>query len=209
MIHIGKSDLVWQPDIRVSTFPSGLVLVQRSAVCRATDSKRSELAVGDSMPADNTPAMDGLYIFPEPQETRDAPFTTYQVSAYGRSTDQVVETVEQTVILGRAYEQVVNSVTYKFYALILGKKVTQKGVCESGDTNVITSPTASSEITGTVIYGGETYDISTPGFYNIVNQSRTNYGSWDEYVTTWELTPLNNVITFAVIGNTTLSIIIR
>ena len=209
MIYLGTSDLVWQPDVKVSTFPSGLVLVQRSAICRATDNKRSDLSVGDVMPADNTPTMDGLYIFPEPQESRDAPFTTYQVSAYGRSTDQVVETVEQTVLLGRAYEQVVDSVTYEFYALILGKKVTQKGVCASGDTDIITSPEASNIITGTVIYGGTTYDVSTLGIYNLVNQSRTNYGSWDEYVTTWELTSIADQITFATINGVTLSVTIR
>ena len=209
MIHLGTSDLVWQPDVKVSTFPSGLVLVQRSAMCRATDNKRSELAVGNAMPAENTPTMDGLYIFPEPQESRDAPFTTYQVSAYGRSSDRVVETVEQTVLLGRSYEQVVDSVTYEFYALILGKKVTQKGVCASGDTDIITSPEASHIITGTVIYGGTTYEVSTIGIYNLVNQSRTNYGLWDEYVTTWELTPLTDRITFATIDGVTLSIILR
>jgi hypothetical protein len=74
----------------VSTFPSGLVRVDQSFVCPTSDAAthRAALAVGNDMPGDSAPAIDGLKIFPEPQEKkRDNGFTEFIVSAYGRTSD--------------------------------------------------------------------------------------------------------------------------
>lgn len=72
----------------VSTFPSGLIRVDQTFVCRryAEQTHRAALAVGADFPNERFPAgLDGLKIFPEPQERRrDDGFTEFIVSAYGR-----------------------------------------------------------------------------------------------------------------------------
>lgn len=89
------------PGRSVSTFPSGLVRVDRTYACRAdrADAVRREFAVGNLLPLDDgTPAIDGLYIFPEPQETRrDDGFVEFVVSGYGRTNTigQTTSTVEE------------------------------------------------------------------------------------------------------------------
>ncbi len=72
----------------VSTFPSGLVRVDQTFICptSAAATHRAALAVGSDMPGGSTPAIDGLKIFPEPQEKkRTDGFTEFIVSAYGRT----------------------------------------------------------------------------------------------------------------------------
>jgi len=72
----------------VSTFPSGLVRVDQTFTCPTSDAAthRAFLAVGEDMPGGSEPAIDGLKIFPEPQEKkRDNGFTQFIVSAYGRT----------------------------------------------------------------------------------------------------------------------------
>lgn len=87
-IYHGTNGIIALPGRSVQTFPSGLVRVDRSYACRAdrADAVRRDFAVGNILPLDDgTPAIDGLYIFPEPQETRrDDGFVEFQVSAYGR-----------------------------------------------------------------------------------------------------------------------------
>ena len=76
-------------DRTVSTFPSGLVRVEQTFVCKtsAAATHRAALTVGTNMPGGNAPAIDGLKIFPEPQEKqRGDGFTEFVVSAYGRTT---------------------------------------------------------------------------------------------------------------------------
>lgn len=71
----------------VSTFPSGLVRVDQTFICPTldADTHRAALAVGSDMPGGSTPAIDGLKIFPEPQEKkRTDGFTEFIVSSYGR-----------------------------------------------------------------------------------------------------------------------------
>ena len=73
----------------VSTFPSGLIRVDQTFVCKtsAASTHRAALAVGANMPGGSSPAIDGLKIFPEPQEKRrDDGFTEFIVSSYGRTT---------------------------------------------------------------------------------------------------------------------------
>jgi hypothetical protein len=72
---------------RVKTFPSGLVLVtQDYAVPRGQEADyAATFAVGQPLEVDS-PAIDGLYIFPEPEwvDSGDG-FTRLTVTAYGRS----------------------------------------------------------------------------------------------------------------------------
>ena len=71
----------------VSTFPSGLIRVDQTFACRtsAAATHRATLAVGADFPGDSYPAIDGLKIFPEPQEKRrNDGFVEFTVSGYGR-----------------------------------------------------------------------------------------------------------------------------
>lgn len=72
----------------VSTFPSGLIRVDQTFVCKtsAAATHRATLAVGNNFPGGSEPAVDGLKIFPEVQERRrDDGFTEFLVSGYGRT----------------------------------------------------------------------------------------------------------------------------
>jgi hypothetical protein len=85
----GTRDLIAMPGRSVQTFPSGLVRVERSFMCRKADVARyrNALRVNEPMPFDDgAPAIDGLFIFPEPQEqVRDDGFVEFRVTAYGRT----------------------------------------------------------------------------------------------------------------------------
>jgi hypothetical protein len=84
----------------VSIFPSGLVRVEQTFICPKTDAAthRAALAVGSDMPGGSTPAIDGLYIYPAPQEKiRSDGFTEFIVSAYGRTNTTGTETLEWNV----------------------------------------------------------------------------------------------------------------
>lgn len=71
----------------VTTFPSGLIRVDQSFACKTSvaPTHRATLAVGSNFPGESYPAMDGLKIFPEPQEKRrDDGFTEFTVNSFGR-----------------------------------------------------------------------------------------------------------------------------
>jgi hypothetical protein len=119
----------------VTTFPSGLIRVDQSFVCPTSDADthRAALAVGEDMPGGSAPAIDGLKIFPEPQEKkRDNGFTEFIVSAYGRSTTNVSANV--------GYETNIN-----FETLILKRNVELKYVIKIGE-DTIKAPTIDSSV---------------------------------------------------------------
>jgi hypothetical protein len=82
-----SSNLVQQGDRSVTTFPSGLLKVEQTFIGLTSNesSDRLTLQIGDPFPLDDSPSIDGVFIFPATQETRDSSgFTTYKVSGYGR-----------------------------------------------------------------------------------------------------------------------------
>jgi hypothetical protein len=85
----GTSDLIAMPGRSVQTYPSGLVRVERSFMCRKADVARyrNTFRANEPMPFDDgAPSIDGLFIFPEPQEqVRDDGFVEFRVTAYGRT----------------------------------------------------------------------------------------------------------------------------
>tara|TARA_R110000868_G_scaffold89151_1_gene248257 strand:- start:1743 stop:2450 length:708 start_codon:yes stop_codon:yes gene_type:complete len=87
--------LITTNDRSISFFPSGLVRVDQVYVGNEADetNHRSVLGYGLRMPYQvNVPVIDGLFIFPEVQESRDGSgFNKYQCSAYGRTTDEYRE----------------------------------------------------------------------------------------------------------------------
>jgi hypothetical protein len=106
----GTQDLIVLPGRSVQTFPSGLVRVDRTYACRkGLESRfRDQLRAGNPLPLDDgTPAIDGLFIFPEPQETvRDDGFAEFRVSAYGRTntTGEQRQNIQPIVIRGDSFK---------------------------------------------------------------------------------------------------------
>jgi hypothetical protein len=100
----GTTDLIALPGRSVQTYPSGLVRVERSFMCRKGDVARYRniLRVNEPMPFnDGAPAIDGLFIFPEPQEqVRDDGFVEFRVTAYGRTSTQQSAAIERGSELG-------------------------------------------------------------------------------------------------------------
>jgi len=85
--------LIPQPDRTVATFDSGLLRVDQEFVCTtaSAETNRATLAVGSTFPGDTSPAIDGLVIFPSPQESRTGDgLTKFMVSGYGRATEQFI-----------------------------------------------------------------------------------------------------------------------
>ena len=82
--------LIATGDRSVTTFPSGLVRVDQSYACTtsaAAGHRAGVLRPGNPIPSgDSYPALDGLYIYPEPGEKRRPDgFTEFAVSCYGRT----------------------------------------------------------------------------------------------------------------------------
>lgn len=101
--------LITTGDRAVQTFQSGLVRVDRKYMAaQGTEAThRATLAVNESLPNDDgSPAIDGLYIFPDAQESKDGTgFVDFQVSGYGRTTST-------GRITGQAQEKgIINDVT--------------------------------------------------------------------------------------------------
>jgi hypothetical protein len=83
---LGATTLVWQPDTRVQTFDSGLVLVQRSAICRNTyiaTARSSYIGVGRVLPC-SSPSTVTVFQFPRAQEIHEGNgYVRFDVSGYG------------------------------------------------------------------------------------------------------------------------------
>jgi hypothetical protein len=179
----GTRNLITAPGRSVQTFPSGLVRVERTYLCRRGDELRyrSELAVGNLLPDDEgAPAIDGLYIFPEPQEmARDDGFYEFRVTAYGRANATGVEQISEeftteSVSAGGITGQAVlkNDLLTKEVVLIEGETI-------SATTNAISG-------TPTVVFDyGEVGDfIVNPNrrLYSVAirSYSARNYGRFSE-----------------------------
>jgi hypothetical protein len=94
-----SGSLIAQPDRSVATFDSGLLRIDQEFICTTASAEinRANLAVGSTFPGDTSPAIDGLFIFPSPQESRTGDgLTRFIVSAYGRSTDQLISQRQST-----------------------------------------------------------------------------------------------------------------
>ena len=97
------NQLIRTGDRSITAFPSGLVRVDQLYIGKSGNEveHRLQLAYGALMPGqDDTPAIDGIYIFPEIQESRDGTgFAKYQCGGYGRTTDQAreISRAQQTI----------------------------------------------------------------------------------------------------------------
>ena len=170
----------------VSTYPSGLIRVDQTFVCRtsAAATHRAALAVGANMPGDSTPAIDGLKIFPEPQERkRDDSFTEFIVSAYGRVNNTGRTTFEWNTFsesgtlktnIGTANEQrasvtaILKNKTKKVEKVVPASEINNLVFDESGAT----TPVKINGMYGNV--GGSYWSIGVTSYQS------TNFGSFLE-----------------------------
>jgi hypothetical protein len=185
----GTTDLIALPNRTVQTFPSGLVRVERSFVCRKDRVARfrNTIKVNEPMPFDDgAPAIDGLYIFPEPQElVRDDGFVEFRVTAYGRT--GLVPFVERgsslgTITVTSVREVNDSDVTSKFEIPSLNETFTTRQVVPQGAGLGSALPPAVAD--PKVI----SFDQSFGGAprLNLVQYSSTNFGLWAEIVFTHE-----------------------
>lgn len=147
----GTQDLIALPGRSIQTFPSGLVRVDRTYACRKGLEAfyREQLRAGNPLPLDDgTPAIDGLFIFPEAQETvRDDGFSEFRVSAYGR-------------INTTGVEQISEEITQQSFTF-------PEGIFVRGDTFFLESPTISAVVKSeiltkeVVLLEGETVESTT------------------------------------------------
>jgi len=90
-----EAGLVQTGDRSISAFPSGLIRIDQLFQGKTGEelTHRQILGYGLIMPGQtDSPAFDGIYIFPEVQESKDGTgFTKYQCSGYGRTTSNFRE----------------------------------------------------------------------------------------------------------------------
>lgn len=203
----GKTNLIALPNRTVQTYPSGLVRVERSFVCRKNqaDRYRAELRVNEPMPLDDgRPAIDGLFIFPEPQEAvRDDGFVEFRVTAYGRTNEFSNIALERNSARGAFF---INDILAGSSAQqsTINETYTRRGVLASSQSPelIIGAPAIEDPIVLNLITGQRVQ----PGVINfgviqdtgliaievtaiqilLDNFSSTNFGRWNEYVVTWQ-----------------------
>lgn len=209
----GTNDLIALPNRTVQTFPSGLVRIERSFVCKKSQvaKYRNTLKVNEPMPFDNgAPAIDGIYIFPEPQEVvRDDGFVEFRVTAYGRTNIFSEISVERSSIKG-SYLSNEADLQGGFISLpSINEIYIIRGVLPSSESPniLLTAPEIENPLvipiwTGIPLVGGSIrnpnpievngniyYIVTTTGIYiNLDAYSSTNLGRFAEYIVTWKAT---------------------
>jgi hypothetical protein len=212
----GTTDLVALPNRAVQTFPSGLVRVERSFVCRKSQvaKYRNVIKVNEPMPFDDgAPAIDGLYIFPEPQEVvRDDGFVEFRVTAYGRTNIFSEITVERSSAKGSYFLIITTWDGTQFNSATLSPPsineiYTFRGVLESSApvTELVATPKIQNPTIipfagqplspGVEEFRNQTVFFNNTIFYRFVETqiyvyidsfSSTNFGRWTEYTVNWQ-----------------------
>jgi hypothetical protein len=208
----GTSDLIAMPGRSVQTYPSGLVRVERSFMCRKADVARyrNTFRANEPMPFDDgAPAIDGLFIFPEPQEqVRDDGFVEFRVTAYGRTNVFSEVTVEKSSELGtyNVTEQIILDQQINVNLPAINDLFIIRGVLPSSASTAailrkpnIANPTvidtrSQLPLEPMNIIFPEIFEINEREFkrWRIVSieivldsYSSTNFGRWAEYVIAW------------------------
>lgn len=210
----GTTDLIALPNRTVQTYPSGLVRVERSFVCRKDQVARyrNTIKVNEPMPFDDgAPAIDGLYIFPEPQEAaRDDGFVEFRVTAYGRTKEFDPNIVEKNTVLSSYFEISTFSLaatartlpsineTYTFRAVLPSSEPTSALITPPKIDQPIVLKPDGSRLTPSSIIGnfnvsldGQTQRevlIETEIEIKLSSYNASYYGAFTEYVIVWEST---------------------
>ena len=201
----GASNLIPLPGRSVQTYPSGLVRVERSFICRKNNANlyRERFKVGNLMPDDDgAPAIDGLYIFPEPQEAvRDDGFVEFRVTAYGRtnifSEISIVRSTSTSTVL--KVSRTIEGLQGVAVPAIVENYLIRGVLLSSDASSVILSKP---QIENPIILISPDFDTPLkPGDNQFVNSSLSqniqigifldgyssvNYGVWSEYFVNWK-----------------------
>lgn len=207
MAHVyhGTTNLIALPNRTVQIYPSGLVRVERSFICRKdmTSKHRTTLAVNQPMPLDDgSPCIDGIYIFPEAQEIlRDDGFTEFRVTGYGRVAEFRAENFERSSVQS-SYQQ------FTFEATQTETITTNQMVPSINEIYIVrgvlpqSSPSSDAlifpniESPGVFPVGGavslKSGEISSGGTLtrtfveiNLDSFTSVNFGQWSEYTVTY------------------------
>lgn len=207
----------------VQHFPSGLVRVDQTYTCpTAQEAKfRQELNEGLILPYDDgTPAIDGLYIFPRPNEIRNADgFTEFKVSAYGRTNtggytrrefvrgETSVSRISTTVIDGvstrteqeNTIRTLNESVVQTFVQLAEQPFLLDIGIERDSlkvylsDGRLLTDAYPSKFET----FGGTSYSQTTSGTFAVFGGTSTsNFGRWAEITITYNAQGFVSIVSY-------------
>jgi hypothetical protein len=192
--YFGKSTPIEQGNKAISTYPSGLCLVQQSYIIRKVDEEiyRNEFVSGSTLYI-ISPAVDGLYIFPEPQ-WRDSGngFMEIAISAYGRSNTIGKTEISALVITASVFVESQVGTQQVIASYLKIKLVVQSGVFPEINLNDLKDLITIRNVDGTEI-SSELYTITIGFILGITRYDITNFGFWDELTITIE--PQNIAIT--------------
>jgi hypothetical protein len=200
--YFGKSTPIEKGNKTVSTYSSGLCLVQQSYMIRKIDEEiyRNEFASGSTLDI-ISPAVDGLYIFPEPQ-WRDSGngFMEIAISAYGRS--NTIGKTEISAILRNANvvyfglnPQPQTDIENVIASYLKIKVVVQSGTFPEINVNDLKDLITIKKVDGSdLIYPFYTTSVSFS--LGITRYDISNFGFWDELTITIEPTYINIVNTY-------------
>ena len=199
----GTADLIALPGRSVQTFPSGLVRVDRTYACQAADAGkyRQQFAVGNILPLDDgTPAIDGLYIFPDPQEEKGSDgFYRFKVSGYGRTNTNGYdrrEFVQGTTNILRVSTSGEETTQQESNITTLNELLVRTFVLSSGQPFNFNIGIQQNELKvylpdgrlvteayppGFTEFGGNSYSSTNSGSFAVFGGTQTtNFGSWTE-----------------------------
>ena len=203
----GQSALKVQDGRTVQNFPSGLVRVERIYVCPTADLARFRplLAEGNVLPYDDgTPAIDGLYIFPTPNEVqRPDGYTEFRVSAYGRTRvfngdlyeKQSVKDTYRYIYIGQTQPDKPALKEVIIFRFVIPTSEFTKEILQYPKINPVVIPIGGINplVAGTVYKGtalgldGDFYEYEQT-FLSLEMDSfnSINFGRWSEYIITWK-----------------------
>lgn len=132
MIYTKTEGLITTGERSINNFQSGLIRVDQKYVGLSTNEASDRTLLADNLILPNQlddPSMDGLYIYGGAQESRNGDgFTNYQVSAYGRRIDTMVELSrsQRTIVVRTSNVSTTNNVEVIVYDMI-GTIVKKRG----------------------------------------------------------------------------------
>jgi hypothetical protein len=167
MTYIGENNITWLGDERITTYDSGLIAAQRTAVVRR-NSFLTPPSLGDKLPLTKDPSLEGCFVYPEPAESRDPAFIYYAVTAYGRTNEHGITRKIETASATGMY---------------LLPRVVRNFVVRNDATVNPWAYAPTDPWTLQTIYG--TFE-NVPVAFALETFERTPYGRFDEVVISWK-----------------------
>ena len=183
--YFGKSTPIEKGNKTISTYSSGLCIVQQAYSIRKIDEEvyRNEFASGSTLEV-ISPAVDGLYIFPDPQwRDQGNGFMEIAISAYGRSNTTGKTEISALLQSASLSTNGIVTTTQVLSNYLKIKVVTPSGVFPEINLNDLNDLITVRNVDGTQIsYQGYTTTISV--VLGISRYDITNFGFWDELTIT-------------------------